>query len=72
MVFQNQLLITNRLYFLNLLFQVYPLRFYHFQQYAYHQDRVFGLIKNGNTFVSLAARAFEIIFWATLKREMGL
>ena len=31
-----------------------------------------GLIKSGNTFYSVTARAFDIIFWSTFKREIGL
>ena len=31
-----------------------------------------GLIKNVNTFSSVAARAFDIIFWPIFKREIGL
>ena len=70
MFFQNQLLISNALCFLNLLFQVYLLWVYLYLLSTYAVSP--GLVKNGNNFFSLAARAFDIIFYSIFKKEIGL
>ena len=73
MLFQNQLLISHPLcskFFVSIMSAMsLPLSIINLlSTNAVSQ----GLIKNGNTFFSLTARAFDLIFRSTFKREIGL